>query len=220
MVALILQGVRQFVGQHRPLRVSIHPVEQVNGLGLGIVEAGDLLLEQAEQKRPQLEIARQQSQLLQRRGGAFKPLGVLVLLHVPHNVLFHFIAIGELPLHLVLDRQPRILADECQNFIDRPEQFLGLFRADFVLGGVRLSAAWRVRLAGPGVVVLPAAERPQSARTESSQLNSRTSNQNSFFGLPPATRHRSPYPPSRQQRSSIVPRIGKACSKTAITPGK
>jgi len=53
---------------------------------------------------------------------------------VPRNVLFHFIAIGQLALYLILDWQPRILADERQDLIDRPEQLLSLFRAYFALG--------------------------------------------------------------------------------------
>ncbi len=47
---LVLQRVCELVRQHRLLLVGLDPVEQVYGLGLVVVEAGDLLGEQRDRK--------------------------------------------------------------------------------------------------------------------------------------------------------------------------
>src|SRR5580700_7874290 len=51
--------------------------------------------------------------------------------------MLDFAALGQPPLHFVLDRQPGVLAGEVQNLVDRAKKFLPL------LGGDR--AFWRSR---------------------------------------------------------------------------
>ena len=59
---LVLQGMSQFVRQHRLLLLGPQPVQQVYGLGLRVVVAGHLLLQQGHQKLSQVEVTRQQSE--------------------------------------------------------------------------------------------------------------------------------------------------------------
>ena len=76
---LVLQRMGQFVRQHRLLLVRAQPVEQIHGLGFGIVVSGDLLFQQRHQKCSQVEVARQQSKFLEHQLGAAQPLGIFVL---------------------------------------------------------------------------------------------------------------------------------------------
>jgi len=140
---LVLQCVRQFVRQHRTLRVRIHPVQQVHRLGLRVVVSRNLLFEHRHQKGLQIEIARQQPEFLKHHFRALQPLGVLVFFHSFLDKVLHLAAFDEAPLHLRLDRQLRILAGEFQDLVHRLEQLLRLLR--------RNDLFWR-SLLGPGAL--------------------------------------------------------------------
>ena len=75
---LVLQGVGQLVRHHRLLLVRIDPVEQVHGLGLGVVVGFDLLLEERQQKGLELEILVEQAEFLEHDFVALEALGAFV----------------------------------------------------------------------------------------------------------------------------------------------
>ncbi len=102
--ALILKGVGQLVGQNRLLLVDRHPVEHVHGLGLGVVIGLDLLLEQGQQERLQVEVAIEQAELLQHDFAALQALGALVLLEFLVQIRLDGVARGELALDRALSR--------------------------------------------------------------------------------------------------------------------
>ena len=104
---LILQGVGQLVGENRLLLVDGHPVEHVHGLGLGIVVGFDLLLEQGQQERLQVEVAVEQAELLQHDFAALQALGAFVFLELLVQVRLHGVARGELALDRALSRAAR-----------------------------------------------------------------------------------------------------------------
>ena len=56
-----------------------HPVEQIDGFGLGIVVAGNFFAQQGDQESFQIEVTRQQPELLQHQFGAAQALGVFVV---------------------------------------------------------------------------------------------------------------------------------------------
>ena len=76
----------QLMRQHRLLLLRIHPVQQVHRLRLVVVEAGDLLRQQAQQKRPQVEVPAQQPKLLQHNLRPLQPLRALILVEVLDQV--------------------------------------------------------------------------------------------------------------------------------------
>ncbi len=79
---LVLQSVGQLVRHHRLLLVDGHPVEQVHLLGLVVVEAGNLLGEQAEEEGAHLEVLVEQAELLEHQLAALHALGALVLVEL------------------------------------------------------------------------------------------------------------------------------------------
>ena len=127
---LVLQCVRQFVRQHWTLRLHVHPVQQVYGLGFGVVVSRHLLLEERNQKRLQIEIARQQSKFLQHDFRALQPLRILVLLHVLLDKGLHLAALHQPPLDLLFDGQLRLPAGKLQDLVNRLEKLLGFLRGD------------------------------------------------------------------------------------------
>src|SRR5207248_10495455 len=104
------------------------PVEQVDSLSFGIVVTGDLLLEQRYQERLQIEIAWQESKLLEDDFRPLEALGILVLLHVLLDECLHFAALAKPPLLLFFDGLLGFAAGEFEDFIDRLEKLLGLLR--------------------------------------------------------------------------------------------
>ena len=78
---LILQGVGELVGEDGFLLFGVDPVEEVYGLGFVVVEAGDLLGEQANEEGLEVEGAIEQAELLEDDLGALEALGGLVILH-------------------------------------------------------------------------------------------------------------------------------------------
>ncbi len=84
---LVLQRVGQLVGQNRLLFLHADPVEHVHGLGLGVVIGFDLLLQQRQQKRLQVEVAVQQAELLEHDLVALQPLGSFILVEFLFEVL-------------------------------------------------------------------------------------------------------------------------------------
>ena len=101
-----------------------HPVEQVDGLGLGVVVGLDLLLKQRQQERLQLEVAVEQAELLQHDFPALQALGALVFLELLVQVSLHRGAGGELTLDRALDGQPGLLRGELEELIDQRKQLL------------------------------------------------------------------------------------------------
>ena len=55
----------KFVRKHRLLGIGGEPVQQIHALGLHVVVPGDLLLKKLDQETVQIEVARQESKLLQ-----------------------------------------------------------------------------------------------------------------------------------------------------------
>ena len=113
----------------RLLLFNGHPVEQIHGFGFRIVVTGDFLAQQGDQKRFEIELARQQAKFFQHQFGAAQALGVFVV-QVLGEIGDDLIAAGEFALHLFLDGKAGLLAVEIQNFVDRVKKFLGLTRRD------------------------------------------------------------------------------------------
>ena len=84
---LVLQRMRQFVRQHRLLLVGAQPVEQIHGLGFGIVISRHLLFQQHHQKFPQVEVSGQKAKFLEHQLGAAQALGIFVLAGVLGDVV-------------------------------------------------------------------------------------------------------------------------------------
>jgi hypothetical protein len=100
---LVLKSVRQFVRQHRTLLLNVDPIEQVNGFSLRVVIPGYLFTQQGHEKRLQIEVSRQKSELFQHQLGTAQPLRVLVLSHIFFEIGHNFVATGEASLDLFLD---------------------------------------------------------------------------------------------------------------------
>ncbi len=132
---LVLQGMGQFVGQHRLLLVDAQPVEKIHGPGFGIVVSRDLLFQQRHQKRPQVEVSGQQPKFLEHQLGAAQALGIFVLAGVLGDIGFHFIAADQLALDLVLDGKQRVFAGKAQNLVHRAEEFLRFLWRNLLLFG-------------------------------------------------------------------------------------
>ena len=140
---LVLEGVRQLVSHHRLLLFHGHPVEQVHGFCFGIVVAGHFFPQEGNQKRFQIEVARQQAKFFQHKFRPPQALGVLVV-QVLGEKGNDLIAAGQFALDFPLDGQAGLLAVEIENFVDGVEQFLGLTRGDldFVFWRLFLRRGW------------------------------------------------------------------------------
>ena len=79
---LVLQGVGQLVRQHRLLFVDAHPIQQIDGLGFGVVVGLDLLLQQGQQKRLQVEIAIKKAEFLEHDFAALHAFGILIFVEL------------------------------------------------------------------------------------------------------------------------------------------
>ena len=130
---LVLQGMRQLVGQHCFLQLRLHPVEQIHRLGFGIVVSRHLLAQQLQKLGVQIVVRRDHAEFLQHQLRAFEALGVLVILHPLLDVALHLIASDELAFHLVLNGEASVLADELENLVNRAEEFLRLGLSDGLL---------------------------------------------------------------------------------------
>ena len=117
--------------QHRTLQIRLHPVEQVHSLGLRVVVARDLFLQQADQKTLQIVIFWQQAKFLQHQLGAPKTLHIFVLGHVLFEIAHHLIAAGETALDLMLDGKRTIFRGKVEDRIHVAEEFFGLLGSDF-----------------------------------------------------------------------------------------
>jgi hypothetical protein len=102
--ALILESVGKLVRQHRLLRIGRDPIEQIHGFCLAVVVRGNLLVEQLDEERLQMEILVDEAELLEDNFGPLHAFGVLVV-HFPKEILFDFGTRGQVGLHLVLDGQ-------------------------------------------------------------------------------------------------------------------
>jgi hypothetical protein len=123
---LVLQGVGQFVGQHRLLFLDVHPVQQVHGLGLGVVVGLNLFFQKRQQKWLQRKVAVQHAELLQHDLVALHAFGAFVLVELLLHKALHRGPGGQLALHGVLDRQAGLLGGKLQQFIHETEQFARL----------------------------------------------------------------------------------------------
>ena len=112
--------------QHRLLLVRLNPVQQVHSLRLVVVEPGNLLRQQGEKKRAQMEIAVKQTELLQHNLRALHTFCAFVLLKFFPKVVIDLIARNQFALHRVLNRQLGIAAGKTQNLIHRAKQLLRL----------------------------------------------------------------------------------------------
>ena len=127
---LVLERVRQFVRQHRLLLFDIHPVQQIHSSCFDVVVSRHLLPQHRHQEGGQVEVPRQQPEFLQHRRRPLQSLRVLVVLHALLDVGLHLVALGQPALHLVLDREARVLAGKLQDLVHRAEKFLRLFGRD------------------------------------------------------------------------------------------
>ncbi len=118
---LILERVRQLVSQHRLLLLRLDPVQQIHRLRLVVVEAGDLLRQQRDEKRPQMKVPVQQPELLQHDLGPLHALRTLVLVELHLEVMSHLIARYQLALYAVRDREFCVVAHEAQNLVNGAE---------------------------------------------------------------------------------------------------
>ena len=114
------------MSQHRLLGVRRDPVEQVYGLGFAVVVSGDLLGQQADQERLELEVPVKQPKLFQHDLRTLHSLGVFVVVELVDYVFLHRLPRLQLPLHLVLHRQLGIIRGKMQDVVDRAKQLLGL----------------------------------------------------------------------------------------------
>ena len=85
---LVLEGVGELVSQNRLLLVDVYPVEQVDGLGFGIVEGFNLLIEKREEKRLEVEVAVEEAELLEDDFSALETLGAFVLVEFFFQIAF------------------------------------------------------------------------------------------------------------------------------------
>src|SRR6266851_3913778 len=145
---LVLEGVRQFMRQHGTLQIGRHPVQQIYSFGFGIVIAGYLLFEQADEKCLQIEIFRQQAEFLQHQLSAFQALDVFVLGHVFLQVGNNFLTAGQTALDPMLDGKRSVFAGKVEDGVHVAEELLSLLGGDFGLRfgfGVSL-LGWNRRL--------------------------------------------------------------------------
>ncbi len=132
---LVLQGVGQFVRHHRLLLFGIDPVEQVHGLGFGVVVGFDLLLEERQQEGLELEVVVEEAEFLEHDFVALQALGALVLVEFFFEVAFHGGARGELALDGAFDGQAGFVGGEFDELVDQGEELFGLLGRD---------AGWRI----------------------------------------------------------------------------
>ena len=137
---LVLKGVGKLVRHHRLLLLDRHPVEQIHLLGFVVVEAGNLLGEQAQEERPHLEALVEQAKLLEHEFAALHALGALVLVELLAQFGVDGGAGDEPALHRALDLEVGVFADEVQDLVLGGEQGLLLLGREDVVGGDRRAA--------------------------------------------------------------------------------
>src|SRR5665213_579614 len=123
------------MGHHRQLLVFGHPVEKVHRMRLGVVVPGNLLRQQAQQKRPQMEVMVEQPELLQHQFTALHALGVFIFVQLLAQLGRHRVARNEHALHRSLQLQFRIAADKLQRGVDVGKQHFLLCRCQPDLRG-------------------------------------------------------------------------------------
>ena len=128
---LILEGVGELVGEDRLLVIGTDPVEHIYGLGFGVVIGFDLLLEEYEQKRLELEIVIEEAEFLEDDFVALQALGAFILIELFFKVLFDGVAGSELALDGALDGQTGFVGGELDEHIDQGEELAGLLGRDF-----------------------------------------------------------------------------------------
>ena len=124
----------ELVRQHRLLRIGRDPVEQIDGLRLAVVVRGNLLVEQLDQKRLQMEIRVDQAEFLQHDFRPLHALRVFVVVHFFQEILLDFRARGQVRLHFVLDGQFGVFRGKLENGRNGGKQFLRLLRGDVAFG--------------------------------------------------------------------------------------
>ena len=129
IVVLILQRVGQFVSQDGFLSVGVNPVQQRNHFRLFVVETGNTLPLGLHHELPQIEISRQQTELLHayfRAGEALRVLGTGETFAKPG---FGFVLADEPSLDRSLAREAGVRAGKRGDFIHQLEQLLGVLGA-------------------------------------------------------------------------------------------
>jgi len=134
---LVLEGMRELVGHYLLLLVGIHPIEQVHGLGFGVVEGLDLLFEKGEKKWLEGKVAVEQAEFLQHDLVALQTLGAFILVELLFQIGFNRRARDQLAFDGAFDGQPRLVGRELDEHVDHGEELLGLFgrNAGCGLGG-------------------------------------------------------------------------------------
>src|SRR6185312_16890943 len=110
--------------------------------GFGIVVAGDLLFEEADEKGLEVEVLVEHSEFLEHDFGALKAAGILAILHFVIEILDDGVAVGEAALDAMFDGELGVVGGELENGVHGGEELFGLFGGD-VSFGLGLLCAWR-----------------------------------------------------------------------------
>jgi hypothetical protein len=138
IVALVLQGMYEFVSHDRLLDVRGDPIEKIDGFVVGVIPSLDLFLVEAEHVLAQIEVAGNKAELFEGHGGAVEALAISLLFHARLDVLGDLLAGGQLLFDSVEDGKAGTLTGKLQDVINGAEELLGLGLADvMLLGGGR-----------------------------------------------------------------------------------
>ena len=102
---LVLQRMSQFVRQHRLSAARHQPVQQIHGLGFGIVVTRHLLLSSATRNVPRSKSRGSSPNFFSTSSDAAQALRILVLGGVLFDIGLHFVAVDQLSLDFMLDRE-------------------------------------------------------------------------------------------------------------------
>lgn len=133
---LILEGVGELVSEDGLLVLGGDPVEQGDGLGFIVVEAGDLLGEELEKEGAEVEVSVEKAEFFEDELGSLHALGVLIFVELLAEVRGDFGAGDEAALDGVLGGEVGVFADELGNLVDGGEEFFRLLLGHGRGGGV------------------------------------------------------------------------------------
>lgn len=127
---LILKCVGEFVGEDGFLGIGVEPVEEVDCAGFGVVIAGDLLGEKAEEEGAEIEVAVEKAEFFEDDFTALHALGVFVVFKAQLEVGLDFSAGDEASLDLVMDGKAGFSGGEVEEIVDGFEKLFGLLWGD------------------------------------------------------------------------------------------